>query len=269
MKKLILFTLASMAMTCYATFGQKPMKTVEKPATDIENIAVPNKPEHVVTSPPLMLNAAPLSMGAWQKPMAQLPEGLHIVSTRNGLPTMIEGTLPPNFAQPNAAAKTSEARAMHYVEAVANALQIAEPNAEFEVTHTETDDIGQTHTRLQQMFGGLMVYGGNIVVHEQAEKVHLLKRKLSTATVELNKEALQVSPNPFNERVDMHIESDVPSAGKAELFDLLGRTIATIPLSISTGKNTFSIETKDLQAGAYLLKVTVGTKMRTAKMMKL
>ncbi len=122
MKKVIQLTLALMAITCYAIFGQKPMKTVKKPATHIENIAVPIKPEHFVSLPPLMLNAMPHSMGAFQKPMAQLPEGLSIVSTRNGLPTMIEGTLPLTFAQPNAAAKTAQARAMNYVEAVANAL---------------------------------------------------------------------------------------------------------------------------------------------------
>ena len=52
------------------------------------------------------------------------------------------------------------------------------------------------------------------------------------------------------------------------MFDLLGKNILSKPLSISTGKNAVSIETSSLQAGAYLVKITIGNKSLTSKIVK-
>jgi bacillolysin len=90
-----------------------------------------------------------------------------------------------------------------------------------------------------------------------------------TATEELDKTAVSVSPNPFSNLIAIEIKSEVVAVGKAEIFDLLGQTVSTTPLSILSGNNAVSVETSGLAAGAYLLKITVGGKTRAAKIVKL
>jgi bacillolysin len=88
------------------------------------------------------------------------------------------------------------------------------------------------------------------------------------ATEELDKSVVSVSPNPFSNSVSIAIKSDVTADGKAEIFNLLGASVSTTPLNIVSGNNVISVETKDLAAGAYLLKITVGGKTRATKIVK-
>jgi bacillolysin len=90
-----------------------------------------------------------------------------------------------------------------------------------------------------------------------------------TATDELDKTAVSISPNPFDAQLSIAIKSDIVADGKAEIFNLLGKSVSTTPLSILSGNNAVLIETSGLSAGAYLLKITVGGKTRATKIVKL
>ena len=92
--------------------------------------------------------------------------------------------------------------------------------------------------------------------------------RVLTSTGDLDKAAVRITPNPFNDNVSIEVTAEKTEVGKVELFDLLGKNILSRPLSISTGKNAVSIETHSLQAGAYLVKITIGNKTLTSKIVK-
>ncbi len=92
--------------------------------------------------------------------------------------------------------------------------------------------------------------------------------RVLSATDDLDKTAVSVSPNPFSNQLSIQIKSDATADGKAEIFDLLGKSVSATPLSILSGQNAISVETSNLAAGAYLLKITVGGKTRATKIVK-
>ncbi len=92
--------------------------------------------------------------------------------------------------------------------------------------------------------------------------------RVLTSTGDLDKAAVRITPNPFNDNVTIEVTADKTEVGKVEVFDLLGKNILSRSLSISTGKNVVSIETHSLQAGAYLVKITIGNKSLTSKIVK-
>ena len=92
--------------------------------------------------------------------------------------------------------------------------------------------------------------------------------RVLTSTGDLDKAAVRITPNPFNDNVTIEVTADKTDAGQVQIFDLLGKNILSRPLSISTGKNAVSIETSSLQAGAYLVKITIGNKSLTSKIVK-
>jgi bacillolysin len=94
------------------------------------------------------------------------------------------------------------------------------------------------------------------------------KRVIINATNELDKTQVKISPNPFSDILSIDMTSEKSGQGKAEIFDLLGRSVSTTPLSISMGKNAVSIDTHSLQAGSYLLKISVGNNTLTSKVVK-
>ena len=92
--------------------------------------------------------------------------------------------------------------------------------------------------------------------------------RVLTSIGELDKTAIRISPNPFTDLVQVNITAETTDKGKVEIFDLLGRNLQTIPLSINAGQNAVSLDTHTLQAGSYLLKISIGDKSRTSKIVK-
>jgi bacillolysin len=111
---------------------------------------------------------------------------------------------------------------------------------------------------------------GSAVLFGNAQKGNWFSNGVrSTATNDvLENNSVAVSPNPFKDVLMVEIQAEKAAAGKAEVFDVTGRNILTYPLSILSGKNSVSINTPSLQAGAYLLKVTVDGKSLTKKVVK-
>jgi hypothetical protein len=113
---------------------------------------------------------------------------------------------------------------------------------------------------------------GSVVLLERAQRGNWFSNGIRSTTAvseALDKNSVLVSPNPFREILNVEIQSEKSAMGKAEIFDLVGRNILSYPLSISGGKNPVSINTQALQAGAYLLRVTVDGKSLTKKIIKL
>ena len=77
----------------------------------------------------------------------------------NGLPILFEGTT-------EASANTGDVKtgALDYLASLQPA-GIDEPYAEFMVKSAETDQLGHTHVRLEQVYLGVPVYGGEVIAH--------------------------------------------------------------------------------------------------------
>jgi hypothetical protein len=113
---------------------------------------------------------------------------------------------------------------------------------------------------------------GSVVLLERAQRGNWFSNGVRSTTAvseALDKNNVLVSPNPFRETLNVEIQSEKAATGKAEIFDLVGRSILSYPLSILGGKTPVSINTQALQTGAYLLRVTVDGKSLTKKIIKL
>ena len=130
---------------------------------DMPELGVP------IATQPLVGSSAVKTQPFLQKRSALLPQGLKVKTSDAGLPTMIEGTLPPQYA----AQKSTEERVFQYLNALGKSIQISKPSEEFVIKSIETDDIGQTHVRLQQVLGKIPVWASQVVVHETNDKVTL------------------------------------------------------------------------------------------------
>ena len=111
----------------------------------------------------------------------------------------------------------------------------------------------------------------NVLIKTDAQKGNWFSNgtRVLSSTDDLDKTAVKIAPNPFHDHISIEVSVDKTSAGKVEVFDLMGRNLVTRPLNVVTGKNAISIETNHLQSGAYLVKITVGRKSLTTKMMKM
>jgi bacillolysin len=175
MKKLILPIVLSIA-TVGLLVAQKPKGLPKAANTNNTNINTTKEPlparEQSVpdVSPVFQQTLQIKSIPMLQKPSMALPEGFDILTADNGVPTMIQGTLPISTSRELPFAT----RATQYLDAVKGAMQIKNPTEEFEVTRIETDDLGQSHVRLQQKFGGLKVWGGEVIVHERNNVISMM-----------------------------------------------------------------------------------------------
>ena len=70
-------------------------------------------------------------------------------------------------------------------EEIKTPLQLKNPAKEFKVIERKTDDLGQTHIKLQQSYKGLEVYGGQVWLHATKGQVNLFNgRNHATPSVE-------------------------------------------------------------------------------------
>jgi Zn-dependent metalloprotease len=167
MKKItsLLVLLAFAAAPVFAQHGKvKPSTTAPAPGTSPQlnwpgKAAAPPayKPFNVAT-------ARPQPMAPLQIPQASGTSGVFIQRAENGLPIFFEGK---TEASGNAAEnKPMAERALDYCASLAP-LGIVAPQAEFVAKATETDEQGNAHVRMDQVFNGLPVWGGEVICHTQ------------------------------------------------------------------------------------------------------
>ena len=87
------------------------------------------------------------------------------------LPIMIKGIIP--LEKENNTPQDRSVQNYQYLETIKSLIQIERVREEFEIIKTRTDDLGQTHTKMKQMYRGLEVYGGEVVLHRKHDKIHL------------------------------------------------------------------------------------------------
>jgi bacillolysin len=131
--------------------------------------------------------------------------------------------------------------------------------------------INLSSTKIDATPSTVQLPNNGVVVIGNAQKGNWFSNGLRSVAVKetLDNNSVVIAPNPFKDYLSIEIQSEKSSAGKAEIFDLVGRNILSQPLSISVGKSPVSINTQTLQEGAYLLRVTVDGKSLTKKIIKL
>jgi hypothetical protein len=90
----------------------------------------------------------------------------------------------------------------------------------------------------------------------------------SDAGPDLNEESFRLLPNPFRET--FNIEIDVTDADRAdiELADLTGKIMLRSSEGLVPGTNRITVDSSHLAAGAYILRVSMGSKSITMKVVK-
>lgn len=110
-----------------------------------------------------------------------------------GLPIMIKGKL-KKANQPVGGKISWKSKSVQYLEALKNTLQIADPGKEFEVVSVTEDELKHTHIRLQQYFGKLKVFGGELILHAKDNSIYLMNGRyyptpdLKTESPKIDKE---------------------------------------------------------------------------------
>ncbi len=163
---LLFFTLLS-----FSAFAQKPLQTPPSEPIDLNKFTPPiiGSQLPVVSDRPNStneLNTGNITLIT----NIHLPAGLKIISQRNGLPSMITGSL----SSSSAVATSLEVRNANYLDAVKTVMHIQSPGDEFVSVKSEADDLGQIHTRLQQQYKGLKVWNGEVILHEENQKIKLM-----------------------------------------------------------------------------------------------
>ncbi len=60
-----------------------------------------------------------------------------------------------------------------YLQELAPALEIRDPKQEFTIQRSETDELGQTHIRLQQVFNTVPIYGAEVILHASQGQINV------------------------------------------------------------------------------------------------
>lgn len=78
-------------------------------------------------------------------------------------PIFIEGI--PDAVRNSGAARSSNAQALEYLQAVSPLLELDVATTTFEQLHRTVDELGMTHLRLQQYYEGIPVFGADVRLH--------------------------------------------------------------------------------------------------------
>lgn len=115
---------------------------------------------------------------------------------KTGAPIMIKGTL-----ENASTGRDINLQIFDYLKAIKAPILIKNPTEEFKVIERKTDDLGQTHFKMQQEYAGLKVYGGQVWLHAQDGKINLFNGrnyptpKLENTTPTISKTGAQAIAN--------------------------------------------------------------------------
>jgi Zn-dependent metalloprotease len=89
------------------------------------------------------------------------------VSQETGTPYRIEGQVPADTE------KSLETQVLDYLNIAGEVLKMKSPAQEFAIKTSETDELGHTHVRLQQMWKGVPVHAAEAILHKKDGAFHL------------------------------------------------------------------------------------------------
>ena len=165
MKKILsqLVLLAFAATPMFAQHGKKlPTPTTTTPPID-HPIIWPGKAAAPPAANPFGVSTVrPQPMPTLQPSVTSGPSGITVVRGENGLPIFFEGkTAASSIAGENMSLGE------HALEYCASLLpqSIVQPKVEFLQKTVQTDEQGNAHVRLEQVYNGLPVWGGEVICH--------------------------------------------------------------------------------------------------------
>ncbi|MFM9950676.1 MAG: M4 family metallopeptidase [Saprospiraceae bacterium] len=165
MKKIIslLMLLAFAAAPIFAQHGKTKPSTTAPPSSSEPK---PNWPGKAMvppaTNPFGVATQRPKPMPPLQTSAGLKPSEVSVVRGENGLPIFFEGKTAASGTATES--QSFDERAVNYCASL-NPQGIAQPETEFVAKTTETDEQGNAHVRLEQMFNGLSVWGGEVICH--------------------------------------------------------------------------------------------------------
>lgn len=92
-----------------------------------------------------------------------------VSSSDEGLPIFIEGALPSTLQSSNL-----DEACFQYITAVQNSMKIKDGNNEFQHKNLLTDPEGRSHYKMQQVFQGIPVYAGEVILHAKDGSIYAL-----------------------------------------------------------------------------------------------
>ncbi|MEM1327442.1 MAG: M4 family metallopeptidase [Bacteroidota bacterium] len=146
---------------------------------------------------------------SWQK------EGLQSLTiTRDPktlLPISLEGDVPELATNLDRSRKAIQQQTMDYLTAVQSILNIYNAKDEFVVTNIKTDQLEQTHIKVQQQFQGIPIHGGELLLHTQKGQIQLLNGRIfptpdlsqTTPTIKQEK-AIQIALDDVEKDTKFH-----------------------------------------------------------------
>ncbi len=84
------------------------------------------------------------------------------------------GSLPGNPARALGGSPAMEEACFQYLDGLSTVLHVSMPRQEFIVENQSTDELGITHIKMQQVYKGIPVYNGGIILHARSGQVDLL-----------------------------------------------------------------------------------------------
>ena len=177
MKYSILFTFSFLLLFSQNTFSQT-QKTKELQNLQSEQLASPTSILKDIRSIPKKTKTileSPLKNFKTSQIFPKRTDTQRFIKIKKdestGLPIWIYGKLENAPQQRNA---SIESRAINYLEAVKEPLQIKNPAEEFFIQKINTDKLGQQHIRMQQQFQGIKIYNSEIIVHSKDQDIYLV-----------------------------------------------------------------------------------------------
>ena len=105
-------------------------------------------------------------------------EGITIYRDENGMPAFIVGKPKSQSTIVRSGRSTMESMAYNYMEAMKTYLRFENVEEEFDVRNIESDELKQTHIKMQQMHKGIPVYGAEVVLHADRNSIGVLNGHL-------------------------------------------------------------------------------------------
>jgi bacillolysin len=101
---------------------------------------------------------------AFIKPLQQYPSQKVSYNNETGLPSFITSRREHSMAR-QGIQKDLKTACYDYLRELKPLLQLEKPDADFLVSNIQIDQVNKKHVRLQQVYKGVPVYGGEVIVH--------------------------------------------------------------------------------------------------------
>ena len=126
---------------------------------------------------------------------------------QNGQLIFLEGAIPAARQIDAKTPQSLELASFEYLGAIRKAMRIENPQEEFRLAKTETDELGMNHIKLQQVYKGIPVWCAEIYLHSRQGKIDLFNGRsyptpaLTDLTAGLaSEEALQIGLQDIRSR---------------------------------------------------------------------